>query len=236
MVRFRIPLSIVLATAAVLLVASAAAAAETPLASWDMEQTAAMIDSSVVGGHNGTTTAISSIDGVIGHGYSFNGVTSRVVVSNPDGDLNPGDRDFSFTVHVRFTEAPSVNQGTYDLMRKGNSTTPGGYWKTEVVRADTGAARIGCYFGGSANPSAKRVAGGDLADDAWHTITCKRTTATPTAPAKIWTIIDGVAASKTVTVGTIANSDPVLLGSKTATGKVGDPYKGWMDEVSISIP
>jgi hypothetical protein len=233
MARFRIPLSILLATAAVLLFASTASA-ETPLATWHMEDPGVMTDS--VGGHNGTTTAIASIDGVSGHGYSFNGVTSRVVVSNPNGDLNPGDRDFSFTVHVRFTEAPSVNQGTYDLMRKGNSTTPGGYWKTEVVRADDGASRIGCYFGGSANASAKRVAGGDLADGAWHTITCKRTTATPTAPAKIWTIIDGVAASKTVTVGTIANSDPVLLGSKTATGKVGDPYKGWMDEVSISIP
>jgi hypothetical protein len=227
MVRFRIPLSIVLATAAVLLFASAATA-ETPLASWDMQDPGVMSDSA--GGHTGVTEQISSIAGVSGAGYAFNGVTSRVVVSNPDGDLNPGDQDFSFTVHVRFTEAPSAQQGTYDLMRKGNSTTPGGYWKTEVVRADDGAARVGCYFGGSANPSAKRVAGSDLADDAWHAITCKRTAT------KIWTIIDGVAASKTVTVGTIANTDPVLLGSKTATGKTGDPYKGWMDEVSISIP
>jgi hypothetical protein len=232
MVRFRILLSVVLATVAMLLFASPAGAV-TPLASWGMDDPGAMTDRTGLG-HHGTTTAIASPDGVSGHGYAFNGVTSRVVVSNPNGDLNPGDRDFSFTVHVRFTEAPSVKQGTYDLMRKGNSTTPGGYWKTEVVRADSGASRIGCYFGGSANASAKKVAGGDLADGAWHTITCKRTATS--SPQKIWTIIDGVAASKTVTVGTIANSDPVLLGSKTATGKVGDPYKGWMDEVSISIP
>jgi hypothetical protein len=224
MARFRVPLSIVLATGAMLLFASAATA-QTVVASWHMESPAVMTDSA--DSHDGTTTAISSVDGVSGLGYSFNGVTSRVVVPHA-ADLNPGDADFSFTVHVRFTEAPSATQGTYDLMRKGNSTTPGGYWKAEVVRADDGASRIGCYFGGSANPSAKRVAGGDLADGAWHTITCERTAT------KIWTIIDGVAASKTATIGTIANSDPVLLGSKTATGKVSDPYKGWMDEVSIS--
>jgi Concanavalin A-like lectin/glucanases superfamily len=224
MARFRIPLGIVLATAAVLLFASAATA-QTVVASWHMEDPATMTDSA--GSHDGTTTAITSVDGVSGAGYAWDGTTSRVVVPHA-ADLNPGDADFSFTVHVRFTQAPSAAQGTYDLMRKGNSTTAGGYWKVEVVRADDGAARIGCYFGGSANASAKRVAGDDLADDAWHTITCTRTAT------KIFTIIDGVAASKTVTVGTIANSDPVLLGSKTATGKVGDPYKGWMDEVSIS--
>jgi Concanavalin A-like lectin/glucanases superfamily len=218
--RLRVPLGGVAAVAGLVLFASAAAA-QTVVARWHMEDPGVMTDSA--GSHHGTTTAITSVPGTSGNGYSFNGTSSIVVVRGDVADLNPGDANFSFTVHVRFSEVPA---GTYDLVRKGTSTTPGGYYKAEIVGAAGPAARVGCHFKGSAG-GGKRVAGGNLADGVWHTITCTRTAT------RIYTTIDGVAASKKVTAGTIANTSSLIIGAKTTSG--GDRYKGDMDEVSISV-
>jgi hypothetical protein len=185
------------------LLSANAAMAQTLVAWWHMEDPATMVDSSG-NGHHGKTSGIRSVRGTSGQGYAFNGTSSVVAVPH-DEDLNPGRGDFSFTVHVRFSEVPSAEQKTYDLIRKGTSTTRGGYWKAEIVRADARHARVGCYFKGSAG-GGKRVAGDNLADGVWHTITCQKTAT------RISTIIDGVSRSKTVHVGTIAKSEPVLLG------------------------
>jgi Concanavalin A-like lectin/glucanases superfamily len=222
MLRFR-AIASVLAAASVPLFANAATA-QTLVARWHMENPAVMTDSSGNRHSGRTTSGVSSVRGSSGRGYAFNGTNSVVVVPHSNA-LNPRGANFTFTVHVRFSKVPSATQKTYDLIRKGTSTTPGGYWKAEIVRADATHARVGCYFKGSAG-GGKRVAGDNLADGGWHVITC-RWTAT-----EISTIIDGVSASKTVTVGTIANTEPVLLGAKFVTG--GDRYRGNMDELNIA--
>jgi Concanavalin A-like lectin/glucanases superfamily len=202
------------------------ATAQTPVALWHMENPTVMTDSSGNRHSGRPTSGVSSVRGSSSRGYAFNGTKSVVVVPHSNA-LNPRGGNFTVTVHVRFSKVPTATQRTYDLIRKGTSTTPGGYWKAEIVRADATHARVGCYFGGSVNASAKRVAGDNLADGRWHTITCRRTAT------KISTIIDGVSASKTVTVGTIVNTQPVIVGAKFATG--GDRYQGKMDEISIAV-
>src|SRR5438094_9960378 len=114
-----------------LAIAVPAYAASTIAAQWSMDDSSSttMIDSS--SNHNaGTLYSVVTA----GAGYVFNGTSSKVVV--PDSpSLNPGTRDFSFTVQVQTDRIPP--SGTdYDLLRKGLSTTAGGDYKVEVINSN----------------------------------------------------------------------------------------------------
>ena len=87
-----------------------------------MEDPSSMIDST--GGNNGTTKMITSVPGINGKGYHFNGANSVATV--PDApELDPGTANLTITAHVRFTVVPSAAVVDYDLVRKGLSSTPG---------------------------------------------------------------------------------------------------------------
>src|SRR3954451_25492546 len=92
------------------------AQASTPVAVWNMENTAVMTDSTG-NGNNGSTTAITGVpDPGFGDGYHF-GSNSFVTVPS-SADLNPGTADFSFTARVRFDNPPRGATGDFDLIRK----------------------------------------------------------------------------------------------------------------------
>ena len=152
--------------------------------------------------------------------YGFNGTSSRVIVPNAAG-LNPGSKDLVVSVHVAFTSAPADD---YDLIRKGRQSTPGGDWKIEIVKKD-GASVARCYLRGSSRDWQK-TAGPDLADGAFHTITCEKhaTIVRLTVDGQVW--------QTTRTIGTISNDQAIAIG---AQAEGGDWLKGSMDEVSISI-
>lgn len=217
--------TVVAAAVATVLLSTGAAEAATTAALWHMDDPSRMLDSSG-SGNNGTTTAITGVAGSSGKGYHFNGKNS--VVNVPDRpSLNPGTATLRITASVRFTVVPSRSVGDYDLVRKGVAGTAGGTWKMEIFPPSGNTQGTAyCQFQDANKKTASIRHSRNLADGAWHTITCVKT------GSAISVIVDGAAKSLAVRLGSISNSKPVTLGAKPGGG---DQYLGDMDEVSIRI-
>jgi hypothetical protein len=198
------------------------ASAATPVAIWNMENPGAMADSSG-NGNDGKTTAITSVaDPGFGNGYHF-GSTSYVTV--PDSaSLDPGRSDFSFTLRLRFDKPPSAATGDYDLIRKGVAGTTGGEWKMEIFPGGGYTSPAFCLFKDDTKKTATVRGTKNLADGAWHTVTCAKTAT------RISLTVDDVTKTSAVSLGSIANNQPVSVGRKLGGG---DQYVGDMDEVRV---
>ena len=221
----RITVAAGVAVAPIVLIGGPAHAA-TVTALWHMEDPTTMADSSG-NGNTGVPTAVTSVSGLSENGYHFDGTASGVTVGD-SATLDPGTSDFSFTVHVRFASAPTAAVVDYDLMRKGLAGTIGGEFKMEIDPPSVGSplATPYCHFQDSTGKTASIRDTHNLADDAWHEITCVKTSSA------IQVVVDGVALTQSVQLGSIANNKPLEIGMKTGGG---DQYLGDMDEVSMSV-
>jgi hypothetical protein len=208
------------------LVFSGTAQAATIAGLWHMEAVPQMADSSGHG-NNGTATAVTAVSGSSGTAYHFNGRNSVVTV--PDSSsLDPGTAALRVTAHVRFTVVPSRTVGDYDLIRKGLSGTSGGDWKMEIFPPTPGGsvAPAYCLFQDATGRTASIRGTTNLADGAWHTIVCAKTST------GISLTVDGATRSSSAKLGSIGNSKQLALGAKPGGG---DQYLGDLDEVSIQI-
>jgi hypothetical protein len=214
------------AAAAVTLGAGPAAAASTTVAQWQMDEPSGttMVDSSG-NGNDGTTYDITRTD----EGYSFNGLTSKVVVPSA-GTLNPGPSDFSISVQMKSPRIPP--SGTdYDLIRKGTSGTTGGEYKLEVIFSN-GIGKAFCLMKDGSGVSASVKGTTNVTDDAFHTLTCQKT-----STSLILTVDNLAPRTKAVRLSSIANNAPLTLSAKTATikGTAGDWFTGVMRSASVSV-
>src|SRR5213079_1773429 len=121
------------------------------------------------------------------------------------------------TIHVKTTQAPASPD--WDLIRKGLYTTPGGEWKMEYQPS----GQASCGFKGSSGYS-ELIAGPAINDRQWHTIRCVKT------PSAIQVVVDGQTFSKAANVGSIANSDPVVIGARPGS----EFFRGSLDEASVT--
>lgn len=220
MLRARFGLAAVVAPMMVVLVGGSAFGASPPGAVWHMSETSGSIMRDSSGYANtGTLKHIQlGLAGQSGLAYGFDGKSSVITV--PDSaSLNAGTGDLVATVHVKFSAVPDED---YDLIRKGLSSTAGGDWKIEVINVDDQAIAR-CYLKGSAG-SWQKTTGPNLADGAWHTITCEKHAKT------VAMSIDGRVWKKTKSVGTLSNKAVLSIGAKAEGG---DWYNGVMDEVSV---
>ena len=199
---------------------------------WHMDEaagTGTMADS--VGSNTGTwqniTAGVAGDPGISGStAYQFNGTSSRVIVAAPASSLDPGATSFKYTAHVKFSVRPP--SGDYDIIRKGSPSNTGGFYKMELITTHSGTqTQAHCSMLGSQGKSGHFIAGPDLADGKWHTITCAKTDTGVTLT------VDGTqVGSVTATIGSIGNSKKLTLGSNPGGG---DWFNGTMDEVSVSI-
>ena len=222
MARYARLLLTAVAAAAPVLVLVTPAHATTDAALWHMEDPTVMTDASP-NNNTGNPVGVTSVPGTSGSGYHFD-KTDRVTV-NDSPSLKPGTADFSVTVHVRFDVAPSAAVGDYDLIRKGVSSTTGGEWKIEIFPGNNLTSPAFCLFKDTAGKVANLRGTKNLADNAWHTITCAKTASS------IKLTVDGATQTKAAVLGSISNNADLSIGQKLGGG---DQYVGDMDEVSIS--
>jgi hypothetical protein len=193
---------------------------------WHMNETSGTTMHDSVSRNNGTASHVSfGVPGLNGKAYAAQGIGSLVTVPNSPS-LNPGAASFSFGLSVRFTTVPKTG---YDLFRKGFRSTKGGFFKLEAVsKHHHTAAQARCLFAGSAGAS--RIVGGpNLADGAWHTVTCSRTAD------GITLTIDGQTFTKAGPVGSISNTASLTLAAKLKGIKLKHRYVGSLDEASFSV-
>ena len=190
------------------------------VALWHMDETSGTTMFDSVGQSNGTLNSVTlGQPGFSGFAYGFDGASSYASAPSADS-MNPGSANFSFTILLQTTGTPPPPPIDWDLIRKGDFTTAGGEYKMEFQQS----GQASCGFKGSTS-YAELVAGPALNDGRWHTITCAKTAS------DIELIVDGHTFATDATVGSIANTSPVVIGSHPGA----DWYQGSLDEASISI-
>lgn len=200
---------------------SGAAQAATVNAVWHMDDGGSTMVDSSGNGLNGTLSNVQTGQpGAVGAAYRFVAPRSRVDVPS-SALLDPGSAVFTVSMRVRFSVRPTAAVGDYDLVRKGLSATAGGSWKVEIL----GTGKAFCQFIGS-NAKLGLSRGPDLADGAWHSVSCRRSSTS------IRLTVDGRNWSVAGSTGTIRNSSAVVVGAKNSAGE--DQYQGLMDELQVS--
>ena len=189
------------------------------VALWHMDElTGNMLDS--ISDNDGTLHSVTmGQPGFTGSAYGFNGSSSYVAVPSADV-LNPGSANISFTIHVKTTGTAPPPPADWDLFRKGLYETIGGEYKMEFQQS----GQASCGFEGTGGYS-EIIAGPALNDGQWHTITCVKTSV------DIELVVDGQTFAQPATIGTIANTEDVVIGGRPGS----DWYGGQLDEASISI-
>lgn len=172
-----------------------------------------------------------------GIGYAFNGVDSRVIVPT-SASLNPDAADFSFGVTVSMSTPPSPVGETYDVLRKGLSTTKGGNYKVEVKNVN-GKALARCVVRSFRTNGTKVLAAvqgtTSLADGRQHMVTCVKTATS------IILYVDSLAArtkSYVGGLGSVTNTSVLALGAKgedTATTGF-DWFEGTIYDAWVASP
>jgi hypothetical protein len=122
----------------------------------------------------------------------------------------------------------SLDDDSYDIVRKGLVTTPGGDYKMEIMRAaNPSVGRLHCLFKGTGG-TVDIVAQRDIVDGNRHKLECIKTRTSVVAR------VDGSVSTKAGSAGSISNGSAVLVGAKTAD-PLDDVFDGSMDFVSIEI-
>src|SRR2546423_5901030 len=155
---------------------------------WHMVEASGSTMHDSAGSNSGTLKNVSlGQPGVSGLAYRFDGASSVVTVPS-NSSLNPGSSPFWMIAHVKFTGVPTAAiGGDYDLIRKGLSSTSGGFYKMELLPSGS-AVRAHCSMKGSVI-SRSLTAGPDLPDGRWHTVECVKD------DSSISVVVDGAKAS-----------------------------------------
>jgi len=185
---------------------------------WHMDETSGTTMQDSVGNHTGTLHSVTlGQPGYLGTAFGFNGSSSYVSVPSAS-DLNPGTSTLTVTIHLKTTSAPATPD--WDLIRKGKFTSVGGEFKMEYQPS----GQASCGFNGSSSYS-ELTAGPPINDGKWHTVQCVKTSSA------IKVVVDGQAFSQSATIGSIANTDPVVIGAHPGS----EFFNGSLDEASIQI-
>jgi hypothetical protein len=191
------------------------------VALWHMDETTGTTMFDSIGTHNGTLHAVQlGVPGFDGTGYGFNGSSSYVEVHSA-ADLNPGSANITITIHIHTTGTPPPSPDDWDLIRKGYYTSSGGEYNIELQHS----GQASCTFKGSLKYIEQFKAGPALNDGHWHTIQCIKTATA------VNLVVDGHVYSTPITIGTIANTNPIDIGARPGS----DWTQGTLDEASIQI-
>lgn len=233
-----------LTTALSLATASQAGAASA--VSWSMDERSG--SAMVAAGGRGPNGVIGSnvrlgVAAMYGTGYSFPAPAPNrsarparlVTVSNGIGGayLNPGSARITASVSLR-----TRGTGEYNLMQKGQSGNPGGFYKIEVNNNGRHPGRLSCTFGTRSRSFA--VAYPTLVNDGrWHRVACTKSR-TASGRLAIGVTVDRI--SRTGYFGaasfSISNAEPLSIGGKhSCDGRSVecDYFEGSLDQASVSI-
>ena len=190
------------------------------VALWHMDETSGTVMNDSVGGHAGTLLHVAlGVPGFAHTAFDFNGRNSYVSVPSA-ANLNPGTANIILTMRLKTTDVPGLPPKDADLIRKGTYAPTTSEYKVELQHS----GQASCGFEGSAGYS-ELIDGPRLNDGQWHKVQCIK------APTTIELVVDGKTFTQPANVGSIANTAPVVLGSRPN----GDWYSGDLDEVSIRI-
>ncbi len=202
---------------------------------WHMNETSGTTMFDAVGSDNGTFAGHPvklGVAGLAGTAYGFGaayGLKGQSYVSVPSTDgLNPYNANLTATIDVNTTGTPPPEPDDWDLFRKGTYLSPGPWNEFKMELQQDG--QISCGFDGTLNGKSEYMelqAGPKVNDGQWHTVQCVKTATT------IAVVVDGQTFSKAVKLGSISNTEPVVIGNHGTPAA--DQYSGALDEASLQF-
>ncbi len=209
------------------------------LADWEMNEapgSQVMTDNSGndINGAIGSAVQVGTfLDGATGYAWDNGSPTApppkpERLVTVSDSRLNPGNRDFAITIRFRTTRSYG------NMIQKGQSQTPGGYFKWEIP-----SGILMCLFRSRSQngtllgeKSVKSPASMPLNDGVWHTVRCEKTVD------RVTMTIDGTTTvrSSRGTIGSISNTVPLTIAGKSNCDQVEitcDYFSGNIDYIRI---
>ena len=198
------------------LVPTSAAAATT--LTWNMGETSGSTMRDTTGTYNGSISGdvTLGVSGVLGKAYEFDGGLVKIPSASV---LNPGSGRFSVSVYFKSTDKPDGD--SYDLVRKGYSTTSGGDYKTEVLPG----GNVHCEYRGSKRDV--NVWGGfNVVNGSWNRITCTKSSSGVTLK-----VNGSTQATSSRDPGTVSNSSALHVGAKNSSE---DQVRGRLDSLTIT--
>jgi hypothetical protein len=230
--------AVLVATGALVLGPASPAHAASVLARWNMNEqpgSKVLVDSGP--NHiNGTIGTSITLNGSF-HSFpqvqrGFNNATfdpQHLDVVN-DSRMNPGTADFRVTVRLKIAK-PADAFG--NVMQKGQSGSPTGFWKIELDGPTRGL--VFCGFTSIVNGVTTK--GGirspiNIADNQWHVVTCER------GPGFVSTTVDGHTTKQMHSVGSVVNNVPLTIGGKANCTAATphhdcDYFEGQLDYVEV---
>jgi len=186
-----------------------------------MDETSGTTMYDSIAGNNGSLYGgvTLGLPGFSGTAFGFDGSSGYVSVPSAPA-LNPGSSNITITIHLKTRGTPPPSPDDWDLIRKGLYTS-GSEYQIELQNS----GRASCTFEGSTGYIEEFMAGPALNDGQWHTIQCIKTSTAITL------VTDGQVFSTAANIGSISNSDSVVIGARPGS----DWYSGSLDEASISI-
>jgi hypothetical protein len=224
--------AVVFGSVGVFMAATVTGALADTRAQWHMDDTGSVMADSSSYDNDGTLTNVAVEQPPVFSGTSFgfdggDSLDSYITVPDDDDSLDPFDADITVTAWVSLT-GPLFDD-SYDIVRKGLGSTPGGDWKMEVknIKNQGAVGKLKCTFRGDPGQEVMKTARPDIIDGQPHKLECIKT-----ATSVIARVDDGKRFTKSDAAGTIANNGQVMLGSKVPGD---DEYNGRLDEVSVEI-
>lgn len=192
------------------------------VASWPMNETSGTTMHDAVGANNGTLYNVQTgLPGPSGTAYGFNGKSSYVSVPSAS-NLNPYNANLTATIEINTTGTPPADPADWDLFRKGTYQSSGPWNEFKMELEQDG--QINCGFDGTGGYE-ELQAGPAINNGQWHTAECVKTATT------IAVVVDGQTYSQNVTIGSISNTEPVVIGAHPGS----DWYDGRLAEASMQF-
>ena len=131
------------------------------------------------------------------------------------------------------TKAANGSPPSYNIVQKGRSDSPGGFWKLELAGSGANIGRIRCAIrDGTRSKVATSTRRVD--DGAWHAVACEL------AGGKLTAVVDGARSS--VSASALGAVHPggrwgtsVWIGKKPGSTDPADAFAGWLRQAQISI-
>lgn len=189
------------------------------------------------------------------HGYLRGGVTRRHgafrfhplsegnhlfdrIRTPTDPSLNPGSAPFTYGARVKVFPRAEWSHTEMAVLRHGDSDTPGGDYKIELLKQTSGAVTAFCVMHDGDGDGTGYVRGrgrlDTIADGQWHTITCSRVDRDTVALS-----IDGDVTQRTTSgsLGALVSDDPLLIGFHYRQDGIHgrEQFVGFMDNIHVSV-
>lgn len=156
-------------------------------------------------------------------------------ISTPNApSLNPGTNPFTYSARIKVEPDAVWQDHQMSVLRHGDSETPGGNYKMELVKNSSGVVSVACAMHGADGHGAGYVQGSTgivINDGHWHIVACSRIS----AETVMLTVDDRSVQRTSQGIGDLTGESRFLIGCQHQSGTKVDQFVGRLDDITLVV-